>query len=64
MIQFIFEGSRTNFIFWSKFAYVLVRTGVPNYIKKFKIRKNFKISLIVWTLFIALVKEFYNLKKG
>ena len=29
MVQFIFEGSRTNFIFWSKFAYVLVRTGVP-----------------------------------
>ena len=28
MVQFIFEGSRTNFIFWSKFAYVLVRTGV------------------------------------
>ena len=28
MVQFIFEGSRTNLIFWSKFAYVLVRTGV------------------------------------
>ena len=28
MVQFIFEGSRTNFSFWSKFAYVLVRTGV------------------------------------
>ena len=29
MVQFIFEGSRTNLRFWSKFAYVLVRTGVP-----------------------------------
>ena len=28
IVQFIFEGSRTNFSFWSKFAYVLVRTGV------------------------------------
>ena len=28
MVQFIFESSRTNFIFWSKFAYVLVRTEV------------------------------------
>ena len=28
MVQFIFEGSRTNLSFWSKFAYVLVRTGV------------------------------------
>ena len=28
MVQFMFEGSRTNFIFLSKFAYVLVRTGV------------------------------------
>ena len=28
MVQFIFEGSRTKLSFWSKFAYVLVRTGV------------------------------------
>ena len=25
MVQFIFEGSRTNLSFWPKFAYVLVR---------------------------------------
>ena len=30
MVQFIFEGSRTKFIFWSKFAYALVRIGVPD----------------------------------
>ena len=44
MVQFIFEGSRTNFSFWSKFAYVLVRTGVHLKLKlgqkKIKIKKN------------------------
>ena len=37
-IQFIFEGSRTIFSFWSKFAYVLVRTGVNEGIKKLRLQ--------------------------
>ena len=44
MVQFIFEGARTNFSFWSTFSYFLVKTGVHLKLKlgqkKIKIKKN------------------------
>ena len=58
MVQFIFEGSRTNFSFWSTFAYFLVRTGVHLKLKlgqkkikikqknsKFPTLSNFRVQL-------------------